>query len=357
MLRGSDGFQFLWDFPVTVGQPVSTAPSGPDRHGYYAYDDTDAGYAERPSYNWVEVDPNYGGSGSRLSITNDTCIPVNLPFTFRFYGRDYNTISVSDNGFAAPGNQWIGDVYNWSIPSASGTDGVLAAFWDDFRTDTLGASGVYTWQDDANHRFVIEWSRCVHVHGYRPPSYAEQQTFELMLCDPQYYVTSTGDGPVVVQYATVANDDTLFENNHNYATVGIESPDRGDGFEYTYANSYILGGAVVADGRAIRFTTNPPDDFIAVAEQPDVPGPSTLTVFPNPVRDRLTVRLPAGFSGARACVYDVRGARVRSLRPSAGSATLSWDLSDDLGVRVPAGVYQIVLAPSAGGSCRVLVLE
>lgn len=360
VLRGSDGFEFLWDFPVTVGQPVSTAPSGPDRHGYYAYDDTDAGYAERPSYSWVEVDPNYGGGGARLNITNDTCIPVNLPFTFRFYGHDYNTISVSDNGFAAPGSQWIGDVYNWSIPSASGTDGVLAAFWDDFRTDTLGASGVYTWQDDANHRFVIEWSRCVHVHGYRPPSYAEQQTFELMLYDPQYHSTPTGDGPIVVQYATVRNDDTLFENNHNYATVGMESPDRSDGIEYTYANRYMPGAAVVVDGRAIRFTTIPPDDFIAIAEQPESGAPMTPAASPNPVRDRLIVRLPAGSVATKARVYDVRGVLVRSLRVESRGATLVWDLGDERGERVSAGVYNVVLTSSSGrsiASCRTLVLE
>jgi hypothetical protein len=357
VLRGSSGFEFLWDFPVTVGQPTATAPLGPDRHGYYAYDDTDAGYAERPSYGWLEIDPNYGGSGARLSLANDTCVPVALPFNFRFYGRDYGTVSVSDNGFIAPGSQWIGDVYNWSIPSPSGTDGVVAPFWDDFRADTLGASGVYTWFDAASHRFVVEWSRCVHVHGYRPPYYGEQQTFQAIVYDPQYYATRTGDAPIVAQYMTVVNDDTIFENNHNFATIGVESPDNADGLEYTYANSYPAAAAVVADGRAIRFTTNPPDTFVAVSESPTGAEAALLAASPSPARNRVVLTLPERARGTIR-IFDVNGRLVRSLPVTQSAGSVVWDARDDDGRLVAPGVYSATLTLPSGLatiSCRILV--
>ncbi len=359
VLRCTGGFEQYWDFVLTVGQPVTSAPLGPDRHGYYAYDDTDVGYPERPSYDWVEIDPNFGGSGSRLSVGNDTCVPVSLPFVFRFYGRDYSVVSVSDNGFIAPGTQWIGDIYNWRIPSPSGTDGVIAPFWDDFRTDTLGASGVYTWHDVANHRFIIEWSRCVHVHGYRPPYLGEQQTFQLHLCDPAFHATPTGDGPILFQYHTVFNDDTLFENNHNFATVGIESPDNAFGLEYTYANSYPAAAAPVVAGRAIRLTTVAPDTFVAIHETNPVRRSEALQVRPQPARKRVKIVLPY-VHGEILAVFDIGGRLVRRIRLERDAGVAEWDLRDNVGQRVPAGIYNVALTSVAGRgtiSCLIRVLD
>ena len=363
VMRGTNGVEQTCDFPVTIGQPNAAAPLGPDEHGYYAYDDTDAGHAERPAFNWVEIDPAYGGSGTRVNVLNDTAIPVSLPFTFRFYGRDYNTISVSDNGYVAMGSQWFGEAYNWHIPSAMGPDGMAAAFWDDFRADTGGASGVFVYDDAANHRFLVEWSRCIHLHGYRPPSLADTQSFQLMLCDPQFHQTRTGDGPMLVQYLAVMNDDSVSENGHNFATVGIESPDHGDGLEYTFAGAYPAAAAVVAPGRAIRFTTNPPDTFIAVSERRGGGngGPKTgdgFQVMPSPARGRAVVYLPRLGAGGTLRIFDVGGREVREL--GTGARVVEWDLRDGKGTRVPAGVYSIVFEPDRGmanRSRRILVLE
>lgn len=341
VMRTSDGGEFEWDFPVTVGAPATTTPLGPDRHGYFAYDDTDVGYPERPTYDWVEIDPSHGGGGTRVVVGSDNCVAVPLPFTFRFYGHEFSTISISDNGFIAPGTQWVSDAYNWRLPSSEGTDGVIAAFWDDFRDDTLGASGVYTWHDPANHRFVVEWSRCVHAHGYRPPYYAEMQTFQLILHDPAHHQTPTGDGPIVYQYHTVFNDDTLFENNHNYATVGISSPDNSDGLEYTYAGAYPAACAPVDPGRAIRFTTVAPDTFVEVEERGAVPVQRPrLDASPNPCRGPVALRY-SGEGEASVMVFDAAGRRVRRLATAGGGVV--WDLRDDAGGRVPAGVYEAVL--------------
>ena len=362
VMRGSGGFEQHWDFPITVGQPTAASPLGPDRHGYYAYDDTDAGYPEQPAFNWVEIDPGQGGSGTHVGLVNDTAIPVSLPFTFRFYGRDYNTVSVCDNGYVAMGSQWLGEAYNWHIPSPLGPDGIVAPFWDDFRADTMGA-GVFAFDDAASHRFIVEWSRCIHVHGYRSPVLADTQSFELLLEDPQYHQTVTGDGPMLFQYLAVRNDDSVVaEDGHDYATVGIESPDHGDGLEYTFANLYPAAAAVIQPNRAIMFTTNPPDTFTAVREETGDRGQGTeagFRVLPNPVRRRVLVQLPYAGAARSLRVFDVMGREVRTLAVGT-RGVVGWDLCDQSGRRVPAGVYQVMLDPAgnAGDRCRrILVLD
>jgi hypothetical protein len=350
VMTGDAGFEQAWDFPVTVGKPVSTAPLGPDRHGYYAYDNTDAGYSETPSYDWVEIDPAHGGSGQKLGLGNDDMASVALPFTFRFYGRDYDTVSVCDNGYVAMGVSWLSEIYNWNIPSGNGPDGFVAVFWDDFRPDTLDASGVYTWNDAANSRFIIEWSRCRHVHGYRPPYIAESQTFQVMLYDPQEVHTETGDGAVVCQYKEVYNDDTLFGNNHNFATAGIQSPDHSDGLEYTFAGHYPAAAARIGADRAIRFTTTPPDTFTAVREQQarGILRPGVRAV-PNPARGRMVFELPELHGPARLQVFDAVGREVRRFEATGRkSGLVAWDGKDQSGRRLGAGVYYVTLTPLAG---------
>lgn len=347
LMRGPGGWEQEFNFAVTVGQVTAAAPCGPDRYGYYAYDDTDVGYAERPVFNWVETDPAQGGAGTKLALHNDTAVVVDLPFTFRFYGSEFSRISVSDNGYLAMGETWLGEQYNWRLPSPMGLGGLVAAFWDDFRPDTMGASGVFVYHDAANNRFVVEWSRCAHMHGYRPPYPGELQTFEAIIYDPQHHPTATGDGPIVVQYLDVRNDDTLPDNNHNYATVGLQSPDQRIGFEYTFGNAYPAAAAPVVSGRALRFTTNPPDTFTALSES----GQKTdeglrLAPAANPARGRAIFGVSAGMPG-RLKVFDVAGRVVRQAALKPGGTTWTWDGLDDGGRPVAAGVYRVVLTGRA----------
>ncbi|MFO7652052.1 MAG: C25 family cysteine peptidase [bacterium] len=348
VLSGTDGFEQWLEFPVTIGSAAADAPTGPDRHGYYAYDDTDTRYAERPAFDWLELDPAHGGNGTRVAMRNDTAIPLALPFTFRFYGRDYNSVSVCDNGYLAMGDAWFGEIYNWHIPSANGPDGFLAAYWDDFRADTLDA-GVFWRYDAGEHRFVVQWSRCYHVHGYRPPSLAEQQTFQAILYDPAHHPTRTGDGPMTVQMLFVQNDDSAPGNSHNFATVGVQSPDHTDGLEYTFAGAHAPGAAVVGPGRAIRFTTNPPDSFIAVRERRTEAVPQAVALGPNPVRGRVRCAFDLAHA-AELRVHDAAGRLVLSAVVSAGRQAWTWDLRDGAGRRLPAGVYRLALTSRLDGS-------
>jgi hypothetical protein len=335
VLRGDGGFVQTVHFGIVVGQIGPTAPLGPDAYGYYAYDDVDVSYAEHPTYDWVEIDPNQGGGGTRVNLGNDDVKVVPLPFSFRYYGLDYNRISVCDNGFMACDSTDQHSFYNWRLPSAYGPPNIIAPFWDDFRPDTAEASGVYCHYDAGNHRFVVEWSRVHHVHGFKPPVLAELQTFEAILLDPAFHSTRTGDGVILFQYNTVLNDDSVLNNNHDRASAGIANRTQDIGLQCTFADSLAPAAAPIVDGRAIKFTTNPPDTFAGIEVGGHDLDPKRirscpqveLTVEPNPASGWFTIHyvLPSGTGGTIRLIdaggrvlrtWSVKGTRCGIVSPS-----------------------------------------
>ncbi|MEO0098087.1 MAG: C25 family cysteine peptidase [candidate division WOR-3 bacterium] len=254
------------DFLLSTGPYEERKPYGPSLYGYYAYENND-NHPQRPNYFWREIDPNYGGSGERLNLTDDGIVTLSLPFPFRYFGIEFNQISVSANGYCVLGASEFKSPYNFNLPSPYSPTNLLAIFWDDFRPDTLNASGVYHYYDSENHIYIIEWSRVHHIHGFRNRILGELQTFEICLFDPQFYPTRTGDGEIIYQYLYCQNDDSFPGDCHNYATVGILSPSGSDYLLVTFANQYPIGISPLGPERAIKFTTNPPDTFSLLRER------------------------------------------------------------------------------------------
>lgn len=239
---------------VILGSQSTIHPQGPDDYGYYCYDDTDLNYPQHPMYDWIEIDPAYGGSGTLLPISDpgeyqDSSVNAALPFTFRYYGEEVDSITVCSNGWISTRlNAGLANFENYPIPSASGPDGMIAPFWDDLITWSHGH--IFSWFDEANHRFVIEWSRMKNRGSPGP-----QETFEIILFDPAYYPTPTGDGEIIFQYLQITEVIGDYESNP-YSTVGIESPDQTDGIEVVYWNTYDDPNAAhLQAGRAYKFTT------------------------------------------------------------------------------------------------------
>ncbi|MFH1010736.1 MAG: C25 family cysteine peptidase [bacterium] len=145
----SHGFADTVPFNLFLGSVASNTPTPADSYGYWAFDNTDLAYGKHPTYNWVEIDPRYGGSGTSLNIVDasdeaDMTVVANLPFTFRYYGQDFNQISVCSNGWLAMGaNQVVHTEFrNHTIPSALGPSYMIAPFWDDLRvTGSFDANG------------------------------------------------------------------------------------------------------------------------------------------------------------------------------------------------------------------------
>ncbi len=237
--------QDIVEFTLTVGNTTSSDPVGPDAYGYYAFDNTDVGYPFAPTYNWLEIDPNYGGSGTDVGLSDfgweqdDTRI-MDLPFIFRFYGQDYDEISICSNGWVVMGRTYLKHYCNRALPSSGSPDALICPMWDNLYQ--TGSNRVYYLNDTVNHRYVIQWSRVKNDYSNAT------QNFEMILYDPNFYPTSSGDGEILFQYATVNNTDS----RDGYVTVGIQNQDHTDGLLYTYWNHYEPGAATLSSGRAIR---------------------------------------------------------------------------------------------------------
>jgi hypothetical protein len=347
VLTGDNNFRDTVSFKIIIGVVNTNEPSGPDEYGYFAYDDTDAGYAERPTYNWIEIDPELAGPGDTLHLDKDESKTISLPFDFKYYGDTYNKISICSNGYVAMDSSWIADMYNWHIPSAGGPPLLIAPFWDDLDPNATDSSGsVCYWFDSSNDRFIIEYSRVQHIHNPTNPTPAELQTFEIILFDPNVYPTSSGDGEIIFQYRDITNDDIW----HNYATVGIENKDHTIGLEYSFDNMYGPGAAVLTDNRAIKFTTDPPDTFPGVEENDQMSMTEPLLkVYPNPSRKIVNISFSKELSARSTAlyIYDVSGRLVKNLKlPTTYSilpTLLSWYGTNDIGQKVPTGIYFVYL--------------
>jgi hypothetical protein len=263
-LTNDDGFLQWVYFNLTVGNVTVHDPLGPDAYGYIIYDDTDTGYVECPVYEWIGIAPAEGGSGTALNISDpgysgegdatsaNSLAVVNLPFTFNFYGRPYQQITVCSNGFLAMGVTENGEFRNYRLPGPMGPGGMIAPFWDDLAT--VAGSGIYTWHDSANHRFIVEW-----YHLGNGSQTSTMETFQVILHDPVYYPTSMGDGPIKIQYHTFNNVDASTTNyTHGvYSTIGIKSPDHRMGLEYSFNNQYPTAASPLGNGRALYITNIP----------------------------------------------------------------------------------------------------
>ena len=240
---------------VQIGTPTVTDPTGPDAYGYYIYDSGDIGYTISPTYNWVEVDSRYGGSGTHLSSLTDNgnngddVETISLPFSFNFYGQEYDEISVCSNGWISMGESTLASFRNYRIPGVGGPSSMVAVFWDDLQLTDQGR--VYTYYDETARKFYIEWSR---VRTYQNNT---EETFQAVLLDPSYYVTPTGDGEILLQYLDFNN--TSYGSypyvHGDYCTVGIEDHTMTQGLQYTFNNSYQTASQEISDGTALLITT------------------------------------------------------------------------------------------------------
>lgn len=227
---------FRIDFQV--GDPMNS-PSGPDTYGYMAYDQLDG--HEYGDYEWIEIDPLFGGSGEEVVYTeDDQTFQRRLPFTFEYYDSVFISISICSNGWIAMGYTNSTDYSNSEIPDDDGPAAMIAPFWEDLSPQIEG--GVFTWYDEVNHWYVIEFSR---VRQFSPETAFE--TFEVIFFDPAEYPTMTGDGLIKFQYHTVTDDIST--------TVGIENLNETDGIQVLYNTFYHENSHQVEAGSAVIFTT------------------------------------------------------------------------------------------------------
>ena len=255
-LTNSAGYDDQITVTLEVGVVDVCDPLGPDAYGYYCYDDGDTDYSIAPYYSWIEIDPDYGGNGTVLSLydggDDGDIATINIPFSMTFYGRFYHEITVCTNGWLAPGGTEEFAFMNRPIPESLGPSPMIAAFWDDLKT--TGSSNICYYYNSSSHYFVVEWSHMSNDYN------DAEETFEVVIYDPTYYPTPTGDSEILFQYKVFNNVNAGYYSGYSiqhgeYATIGLEDHSGLVGLEYSFCNSYPTAAKTLTNNSAIFFTT------------------------------------------------------------------------------------------------------
>ncbi len=320
-----DNFTSDKDFALIIGQKTVADPSGPDGYGYYAFEDTDTSYNDHPTFEWVEIAPSAGGPGTHLNLGDDYNHVLTIPFTFNYYGTTYSNLTICSNGWIAMGSVSDVDFSNSGIPNSDGPPAMIAPLWDDLNPNDGGEVAYYI--DNDNHRVIVEWKDIPH-YG----SSSDRENFEVILYDPAYYPTVTGDGEILFQYLTDPSQDDF--------TTGIEDPTETIGLQFYFDGSLDRLATPITAGKAIKFTTGSTSGV-----QEPVPQPINRLAFgisPNVITGRavITLALPSRqYVDIR--VYDLSGRVVSTVfrgQKKAGIYRFNWNPTE-----LPNGVYFVSL--------------
>lgn len=348
-------------YAVTAGNPSTTDPTGPCEYGYFAYDSFDTSYSEHPTYEWIPIDPVEGGEASVYLCVDDGSTVVDLPFTFRFYGQDYQQITICSNGWMSFGQTWMNDFYNYFIPATLGPKAMIAGYWDDLKGLKTGVnndgSGIFNdmricyWYDATNNRYIIEWNEAYNQYTIDLMQDASLEKFQIIL-----YPKNNADGDIVIQYHTVDNPGiaTLF------STVGIEDHTQTRGLTYTFANVYPPTATPLQAGLAIKFTTTAPDDYVSNSDN-TLSIPFTMEQnYPNPFNPNTTISFNLmQATHANLSIYNLKGQLVKTLlnaQATAGKHSILWDGKDASGKSVSSGLYYYRLKTDSQISSRKMLL-
>jgi len=240
---------------IDVGTTTVADPTGPDEYGYYIYDYADNNYTLVPTYDWIDIE-DFGNSLDDVNDDDgnnqDEVETISLPFNFGFYGEIYDEISVSSNGWISFGETNLESFRNDHLPGPGGPSPMLAVFWDDLTADSGGE--VFSYYDSVQNIFIIQWN---DVKTYEDNS---NESFQAILFDPQYYLTPTGDGEILLQYEDFNNTSNGSYGggtplHGGYCSIGIEDHTGLIGIEYTFNNTWARTASPLSDGTALFIST------------------------------------------------------------------------------------------------------
>ncbi len=329
---GNYPFEKAVSFELPVGMAVSQDYTGPDEYGYYAYASDDAFYDQTPEYQWVEIDQS--GTVLELPELSDYTETVDLPFDFMYYGINYNQIRISTDGWIAFGPGDEVNPLNSSLPANDNVNAMVAAFWTDLHSLAVAEGAIYYHHDAENHAFVIEYDSIAHNVMSTEPL---REVFQVLLLDPAYYPTNTGDGEIIVQYRVVKDQSQI--------TVGIENHNQNIGLQYLYNSNYSSSAARIFGGTAIKFTTEAPfvSNAVGVSEYEQSGNIVINSNYPNPFSESTTLEFTVReLSNLLLEVYNATGKRVKTLSTGMmqkGTHRIVWDGTWSDGSKAPAGMY------------------
>ncbi len=161
-----------------------------------------------PAFSWINTSTSTGITG------DDDSKVFSLPFTFNFYGVNYNQVSICSNGFLSFTSTST-SYQPKDIPNSDEPNALIAPFWRDLNPS---ATGEITYYSDAT-KFVVTWQ------GVKNYANSNTQTFQVIL---------KSDGTIIFQYQNITNDVTT--------VIGIENQDGTAGKAYTGtpSNSFAI---------------------------------------------------------------------------------------------------------------------
>lgn len=320
---------------LPVAMPSIYDATGPDNYGYFAYSSKDLLWNQAPEYDWFEINI-LGTEIPKPMNQNDFTETVTLPFTFKYYGNEFTHLRISSDGWIAFGSGTETAFENKSLPSADGINNMVAVFWDDLFTDVVAPEAKLIYYNDIpNNRFIIEWYKVPHVTDID-----ERETFQIILQDPAYYPTTTGDGEIIFQYHDVEEPSSV--------TVGIENSAEDIGLLYLHNELYDATANEIQNELAIKLTTKIPT-ITSIREEENqgeeiLPKSYSLEQnYPNPFNPETRIRysIPqAGFVSVK--IFRIDGELVKTLEnndKAAGRYEVVWNGTNDSGIKVSSGVY------------------
>ncbi len=263
LLTAENGFNQQIPFTVQIDLWGGGFPQAPDDYGYICFDDTDEDWDLAPAFEWIEISLNEDErdfDGVLLDFEGESefdigeAIVLDLPFETQFYGEVFNQITVCTKGFIAMGNQPRVTNYQPSPldRAMGGGTGMIAPFWGDLAFEDN--TGIYFFYDEEDAQFIIEWYQTSHLNEER-----ENLTFQVIMYDPEVWITETGDPNILFQYQSISDlrnlRDVEWLQAIPFAAVGISSPDGTTGVNYSFNNTLPESSAPLEDGRAILFST------------------------------------------------------------------------------------------------------
>lgn len=206
-------------FALLLAVPPLTAGSGSDAYGYTWVDSQD------PDGPVIELHSRQGG-GFEIPSGADWTQDVVLPFPFPYYGVFFDTVRLSDNGFATFDLTSGVEPANKPIPDPADTpDDILAALWGDLSPQQIQWGPIL-----GGEGFLVNWDGNAGGIDF---------TVDLILFP---------DGVFRYQYWTISEiPDT---------TIGIESPGGTYGIENFYNGAGPSAGSLL-NGYVIEYTPPP----------------------------------------------------------------------------------------------------
>ena len=317
-------------------------------------------------YEWVELDPDLGGNGINLCLTDDSVTDLPLEFDFNYYGNSYNSMTVSSNGWASFEDCDIPYFWNFSIPFPLGPSAMLAPFMDDLDDngkepyddmngncthddgewfqDRNGNSmwdagedfDVYSYYDLENSKFILQWNNVSNGEDDENCPDCVKNTFQLQLLDQDFYENSVNQGGIVFVYQETHDID----ENGNFSTIGIESPDQNFGSQVVFndGDSDIIPN--LNNGYSIEFSAdNNPLDIVNDNSDKEF---SLLKTYPNPFNPSLSIEYNLDRpSNIVISIYDMNGRLIETVLDAyqtMGSHKLNWTSKN-----MATGVYIVKL--------------